>query len=112
MIRIYFMQSLSIIIPYFKSSVIKDLIYNILETFKDDKNYEIIVVDDEGVSSNWSEFNELCKAHSRIKYIELSKNFGQHNAIMAGVRHAKNDLIVTLDDDFQNPPSEIKKIVE
>ena len=63
MIRIYFMQSLSIIIPYFKSSVIKDLIYNILETFKDDKNYEIIVVDDEGVSSNWSEFNELCKVH-------------------------------------------------
>jgi glycosyltransferase involved in cell wall biosynthesis len=112
MIRIYFMQSLSIIIPYFKSLVIKDLIYNILETFKDDKNYEIIVVDDEGTSSNWIEFNKLCKSHLTLKYIELSKNFGQHHAIMAGVRHAKNDLIVTLDDDFQNPPSEIKKIVD
>ena len=112
MIRMYFMQSLSIIIPYFKSLVIKDLIYNILETFKDDKNYEIIVVDDEGVSSSWSEFNELCKAHSRIKYIELSKNFGQHNAIMAALNQCNGKNVITIDDDFQHSPNNIIDIYQ
>jgi glycosyltransferase involved in cell wall biosynthesis len=106
------MVSLSIVIPHYKSTLIKDLILDILENTKDFQNTEIIVVNDGGISSNGNYFEKICQKNSKIKYIELAKNFGQHNAIMAGIKFAKNDYVVTLDDDFQNPPKEIKKIAE
>ncbi len=106
------MISLSIIIPHYKSNSINELISDILDKIKDFSNTEIIVVDDGGKSSNASYFKKICQENNGIKYIELAKNFGQHNAIMAGIQYAKNDYVVTLDDDFQNPPSEIKKLIE
>jgi glycosyltransferase involved in cell wall biosynthesis len=106
------MLTLSIIIPTYKSSVIQELIYDILDSTKNEYEIEILIVDDEGKSSNWDLFEKICSENTDVKYIELSKNFGQHNAIMAGINHAKYELIVTIDDDFQNPPSEIRKIID
>jgi undecaprenyl-phosphate 4-deoxy-4-formamido-L-arabinose transferase len=106
------MISLSIVIPHYKSTSIKELILDILDKTKDFPKTEIIVVDDGGKSSNGSYFEKICQEIDKVKYIELTKNFGQHNAIMAGIQYAKNDYVITLDDDFQNPPEEIKKMAE
>lgn len=105
------MLTLSIIIPTYKSSVIEELIYEILDATKNKYKIEILIVDDEGNFSNWNLFEKICSKNTNVKYIELSKNFGQHNAIMAGINFAKYEFIVTIDDDLQNPPGEIEKIV-
>lgn len=106
------MISLSVIVPYFKSPLIEDLILEILDNTKDFHNTEIIIVDDSGNAWDGSFLEKICREIAGVKYIELSKNFGQHNAIMAGISFAKNDYVVTIDDDFQNPPKEIKRLVE
>ncbi len=107
-------MSLSIVVPHYKNNLIKDLISDILENTKDFQDTEIIIVDDGGggISVKESYFEEICREVVKVKYIELRKNFGQQNAIMAGIKYAKNDYIVTVDDDFQNPPKEIKKMAE
>jgi undecaprenyl-phosphate 4-deoxy-4-formamido-L-arabinose transferase len=106
------MISLSIIVPYFKSPLIEDLILEILDNTRDFHNTEIIIVDDSGIAWDGSFLEKICREVNKVKYIELSKNFGQHNAIIAGISFAKNDYVVTIDDDFQNPPNEIKRLAE
>jgi undecaprenyl-phosphate 4-deoxy-4-formamido-L-arabinose transferase len=106
------MISLSIVVPHYRNNLIKDLIWDILDKTKDFQDTEIIIVDDGGVFAKGNYFEEICRQVKKVKYIELTKNFGQQNAIMAGVKFANNDYIVTIDDDLQNPPKEIKKIAE
>lgn len=74
--------------------------------------FEIILVEDCGVDESWNVIESLCRAGSQVRGIRLSRNFGQHNALLCGIRAAKYDVIVTLDDDLQNPPEEIPKLLE
>jgi undecaprenyl-phosphate 4-deoxy-4-formamido-L-arabinose transferase len=75
-------------------------------------DYEIIFINDASMDKSWDIINALSKKDENIKYINLNKNFGQHNALLCGIRHAKYDFIVTMDDDLQNPPEEIPKLLE
>ena len=76
------------------------------------KNYEIILIDD-GSRDNSAELIEQAAAapDSHVVGIILNRNYGQHNAIMAGFEYVQGDLIITLDADLQNPPEEIPKLV-
>jgi undecaprenyl-phosphate 4-deoxy-4-formamido-L-arabinose transferase len=47
-----------------------------------------------------------------VTYVKLAKNFGEHNAVMAGLQHARGDYVVIMDDDFQNPPEEVIRLIE
>ena len=73
--------------------------------------YEIILVNDGSLDPSWQIVQELANHDSRIRGINLERNFGQHNAILCGVRAAKHPFCVTLDDDLQHPPSEIPKLL-
>lgn len=73
--------------------------------------YEIIYVEDCGGDDSWDLIKELSIQHSFVKGVKLSRNYGQHNALLCGIRAAKGNIIVTLDDDLQNPPEEIPKLV-
>jgi undecaprenyl-phosphate 4-deoxy-4-formamido-L-arabinose transferase len=73
--------------------------------------YEVIVVDDGNDDSTWSEILQLSQTDSSVIGLRLGRNYGQHSAILAGVRRAKFSQIVTLDDDLQNPPEDIPKLV-
>ncbi len=73
--------------------------------------YEIILIDDYSSDNSWDLICQIVKRSSNIKGIKLSRNFGQHNAIMAGLKEATGDYIITMDDDGQNPPEEIHKLV-
>lgn len=74
------------------------------------KDYEIIMVNDASPDESWAEIMELAKNDSRIKGINLSKNFGQHNAIAAGLDYSKGDWVVVMDCDLQDQPEEIIKL--
>lgn len=71
------------------------------------ESYEIVLVDDASRDDAWSVVRELCAANPRLKAVALSRNFGQHYAIAAGLEHATGERIVVLDCDLQDRPEEI-----
>jgi len=74
--------------------------------------HEIILVDDGSPDRSWDAITAAAGADSRIRGIRLMRNFGQHNALLVGIRAARYQIIVTLDDDLQNPPEEIGRLLE
>lgn len=73
--------------------------------------FEIILVNDGSRDRSWQRVEELCAKYSYVHGIELMRNYGQHNALLCGIRAARHELIVTIDDDLQNPPEEIPKLL-
>lgn len=107
-------RSLSVVIPvYGSSSILPELIPKLESTLRDlGGTFELILVDDDSPDSSWQTICDLAKVRDWINPIRLSRNFGQHNALLCGIRSAKHDVVVTMDDDMQHPPSEIPKLLE
>jgi len=76
------------------------------------EDYEIIFVNDESPEHDWQIIQELAGKDRRVKGINLSRNFGQHYAITAGLNYCNGDWIVVMDGDLQDQPEEIKKLFE
>jgi undecaprenyl-phosphate 4-deoxy-4-formamido-L-arabinose transferase len=74
--------------------------------------YEIILVNDGSKDRSWEMIEELSQNFNFIHGLNLMRNYGQHNALLCGLRAARYDIVVTLDDDLQNPPEEIGKLVQ
>jgi undecaprenyl-phosphate 4-deoxy-4-formamido-L-arabinose transferase len=105
------LTSVSIVVPFFKSDVIEELIYRLFQTLDGFCDFEIIIVDDGSKCKDWNYLSNKFKETKKLKIVELAKNFGQHNAIIAGISVTKYELIATIDDDLQNPPEELVKIL-
>lgn len=73
--------------------------------------YEIILVNDGSSDRSWEVISRLVKNNSQIIGINLRRNYGQHNALLCGIRMAKFEYTLTMDDDLQHPPEEINKIL-
>jgi polyisoprenyl-phosphate glycosyltransferase len=104
---------LSIVIPVYNSSrTLKRLVEELFVALDRERlAYEIVFVDDSSPDTSWSVLKELQALHpDRITCIQLMRNFGQHSALMCGFRHARGQYVVTMDDDLQNPPSEIPRL--
>jgi len=74
--------------------------------------YEVILVDDGSPDRSWDVITAAAASDSRILGLRLMRNFGQHNALLLGIRQAHYAYTVTLDDDLQNPPEEISRLLE
>ena len=74
------------------------------------EDYEIILVDDRSPDNSWEVMKVLSSQNSKIKSIRLSRNFGQHSAIFAGLTKTKGDWVVVMDCDMQDQPKEIAKL--
>ena len=100
-------NSISIVIPTFNAEAsISRLCKELLKIF-DKFKIQIIIVNDCSTDKTHDECLSLMKDHeSKLTYIKLSKNVGEHNAVMAGLKHSSGDWIIIMDDDFQNPPAE------
>jgi len=100
---------LSIVSPVYKAEeIIDELVKRTVEEVKKiTPNFEFILVEDGGPDHSWQKIEESCVKDSRIKGIKLSRNFGQHYAITAGLEHAQGEWIVVMDCDLQDNPSEI-----
>lgn len=73
--------------------------------------YEIILVDDASADSSWNVIERLSVDHAHVRGLSLMRNYGQHNAVLCGIRAARYDVIVTMDDDLQHPPEEIPQLL-
>lgn len=103
---------ISIIIPVYNSQLIlPKLIKNLTAILKKKfVNYEILLINDFSEDKSWNIIKLLSKKYKFVKGINLSKNFGQHNALMAGFNECKGKFIITMDDDFQHSPKNILNI--
>lgn len=108
------MTKISVVIPVYKSEDSLNELYRRLKASMAtlDNDYEIILVEDEGMDRSWDIILELSKMDTRVKGLRLSRNFGQHNALLCGIRMAEGEVIVTMDDDLQHPPEEIPKLLD
>ena len=104
---------LSIVIPVYQADEIVNELYNRIEvSVSPIADYELILVDDRSTDRSWNEIEKLCINNKKIKAIKLSKNFGQHYAITAGLDFCRGDWVVVMDCDLQDRPEEIKRLVE
>lgn len=103
----------SFVIPCYKSErSISGVVSEILETVDPRHSFEIILVNDGSPDNTMSIIRQLCKTYPQfVKGINLSRNFGQSSAIMAGLNNSKGDIIVCLDDDGQSPVDSIEKMI-
>ncbi len=105
----------SVIVPVYNSEEsLSELLDGIRSVFHQmDKTFEVIFVEDCSKDKSWEVLNALKAGFSEnITAVKLSKNFGQHNALLCGFSFAKGDFIITIDDDLQTPPAEIVKLIE
>ena len=103
---------ISIVSPVYRAeNIIEKLVYEVMEVmYQLDVNYEIILVDDRSPDNSWEVMKQLSTKFPEVKSIRLSRNFGQHPAIMAGLSIAKGEWIVVMDCDLQDQPKEISKL--
>jgi undecaprenyl-phosphate 4-deoxy-4-formamido-L-arabinose transferase len=106
-------QSLSVVVPVYNSAGTLDELHRRLREALDGLgvDYELVLVNDGSADASWDGIVELAAADERVHGLNLMRNYGQHNALLAGIRAARHDVIVTLDDDLQNPPEEIPKLL-
>lgn len=111
---LYNMNKISFVIPCYRSeNTISEVVYRIDETMKihGDYVYEIILVNDCSPDGTFRVLKELANSYNNIISIDMTKNFGQHAALMAGLHYCSGDVVVCLDDDGQTPPEEAFKLV-
>ncbi len=75
-------------------------------------DYELILVDDGSRDGSWRVIENLARDNSWVRGVRLRRNYGQYNAVLCGIRLARHELTVTLDDDLQHPPEEIPKLLD
>lgn len=105
---------LSIVVPVYRSqNILRELYRRIAVAVEPlNSNFEVILVEDCGGDDSWRVIQELASKDERVRGIKLSRNYGQHNALLCGIRAARGEVLITLDDDLQNPPEEIGKLLD
>ncbi len=105
-------MKLSIVIPIYNgSATIRQLVQAVKLEMKD-MEYEVILVNDGSQDDSGEICEELAYGDATINFISLRNNFGEHNAVICGLNASSGEYAVIIDDDFQNPPSEIKKLLK
>ena len=108
------MSKVSFVIPCYRSAkTIGGVVSEIESTMAQlAYEYEIVLVNDSSPDDTFAVISALAEADGRITAIDLAKNFGQHAALMCGIRHSSGDVLVCLDDDGQTPADEVGKLLE
>ncbi|HLO18697.1 MAG TPA: glycosyltransferase family 2 protein [Anaerolineales bacterium] len=102
-------MNLSIVVPVYKGeTLIEPLVVQLTKTLPAfTKKYEIILVNDGSPDNSWSLIQSLAREYKWVRGICLMRNYGQHNATLCGIRAARYEVVVTMDQDLQHPPEEI-----
>lgn len=105
--------SLSVVIPIYNSAEILPALLPRLRTVLAalTAQYEIILVNDGSTDHSWEVASSWAQRSPEIVAIDLMRNYGQHNALLCGIRAAQHEVIITMDDDLQHPPEEIPKLL-
>jgi undecaprenyl-phosphate 4-deoxy-4-formamido-L-arabinose transferase len=107
-------ESISVVVPVYNSErslpLLIERLHGVLTAHAAD--FEAILVSDGSQDHSWDVICRMTQRYPWVRGISLMRNYGQHNALLCGIRAARNAVIVTLDDDLQNPPEEIPKLLE
>jgi len=108
----YVMARISVVLPvHNEAAVLPELLrrlHSSLSTITED--YGVVLVDDGSVDQSWPVAGELCRQDPRVKAVRLSRNFGQHYSITAGLDHCDGDWVVVMDSDLQDRPEEVPNL--
>ncbi len=104
--------AVSVVVPVFGSRKTLQPLVDRINAALSQITHEIILVDDGSPPDTWEVLSELTSTRPFLKCIRLSRNFGQHSALLAGIRSAQFGIVATLDDDLQNPPEAIPVLVD
>lgn len=103
----------SVVVPVFNSEgTLEPLVERLRAALARRYELEIVLVNDGSADGSADVCRKLAERHAFVRFVDLSRNFGEHNAVMAGLHHASGDCAVIVDDDFQNPPEEVSLLVE
>jgi undecaprenyl-phosphate 4-deoxy-4-formamido-L-arabinose transferase len=107
------LPSLSVVVPVYRSEAILPELLRRLDSVLPAiaSSYDLVLVNDSSPDSSWDLICQLAQRYPWLHAINLMRNYGQHNALLCGIRAAQHDLIVTMDDDLQHPPEEIPKLL-
>lgn len=103
---------ISIVSPVYKAeNIVEELVRQIIENVEPiTSDFEIILVNDASPDQSWMKIKEICRENPRVKGLDLSRNFGQHYAITAGLHYALGEWVVVMDCDLQDRPDEIPNL--
>lgn len=73
---------------------------------------EFVLVNDGSRDDSWARIEEICRTRGNVRGVNLMRNYGQHNALLCGIRLARNPVIVTMDDDLQHVPTEVPRLID
>ncbi len=106
--------SVSVVIPVYRSEAsLRPLMERLLPVLAAlGTPFEVLLVNDGSPDRCWTLIEDLARADPRVRGLDLMRNFGQHNALLCGIRAARHAAIVTLDADLQNPPEEIPRLLD
>jgi glycosyltransferase involved in cell wall biosynthesis len=106
-------MNISIVIPVYNGSETIPILIVRLETvlLQLAESFEVIFVNDGSPDKSWETIIKLAEKYPWVRGINLMRNYGQHNALLAGTRETRYEVIVTMDDDLQHPPEEIQKML-
>jgi len=104
----------SVVVPVYNSQpILPDLVTRLAKVLPGiSDRFEVILVNDGSRDESWQTICQLVQLYPWVRGIDLMRNYGQHNALLCGIRAANYDLIVTMDDDLQHPPEEIGKLLQ
>ena len=104
---------ISVVVPVYRSEpILLELTQRLAQTLPSlAQQYELILVNDCSPDGSWDVISHLQRQFSWIRGINLMRNYGQHNALLCGIRAARYEVIITMDDDLQHPPEEIPKLL-
>lgn len=107
------LRGVSILVPVFNGSATLPELVRRTEVLMNaaDLPFEIVFVNDGSADESWATLQGLVREYPFVRAVDLMRNYGQHNAILCGLRLARYDVSVTMDDDLQNPPEEIPKLL-
>ena len=107
-------MKISVVSPvYMAEGLIDELVSRIEKTVGEITNdFEIILVEDQSPDQSWKEIQEICKDNPKVIGMALSRNFGQHNAITAGLDKSRGEWVIVMDCDLQDRPEEIRRLYD
>lgn len=104
---------ITVVVPVYNSEpTLPDLIARLGPVLRESaESFEVILVNDGSRDRSWDVIARLAAEHPWVHGLDMMRNYGQHNALLCGIRAARHDVTITLDDDLQHPPEEIPKLL-
>ena len=103
--------AVSVVVPVFNAERSLRQLIEEIERALGGSTFEVILVNDGSRDQSWNVIEELICQYSWIRGFDLMRNYGQHNALLCGIRQARYEIVATIDDDLQNPPAEIPRLL-